>query len=45
MKEFDVRPLKGGFCPWPLWRREPSVNVAKRTNQIRLNVFTTGKKL
>ena len=45
MKEFDVTPLKCCFCQWALRGGEPSVNVAKRTNKIRLNVFTTGKKL
>jgi len=34
MKQFDVGPLEGGFCPWALRRGEPSVNVAKRTNKI-----------
>ena len=29
MKEFDVRPLKGGFCPWALRRGELSVSVGK----------------
>jgi len=40
MKGFDVRPLKGGFCPWALCRGELSVSVVSvalprlRMNQI-----------
>ena len=39
MKQFDVTPLKGGFCPWALRRGEPSVNVAKRTNKDKTKCF------
>jgi len=43
MKQFDVRPLKGGFCPWALRQGEPSVNVAKRTNLIDKILLTALK--